>query len=165
MPSCNTTPYQWCVYWLLGLSEDLRERLKIEKGPLLGYIDCLHLWLPVGLQSIQFRPPYKVRIVRRFLMLWFNDSMWICPANERQCYNVTQSLIGWAHSQNDPCILEQTRPADLPLTIFSFKVFLGVSLGLLTQTRTADLAVSLTFFPMIYDQRVTFTLGCFQASL
>ena len=66
MPSCNITPYQWCVYWLLGLSEDLREGLK---GPLLGCIDSLRLWLPVGLQSIQFRPPYKVRIVRRFLML------------------------------------------------------------------------------------------------
>ena len=54
-------------------------------------------------------------------MPYSNDSMWICPANERQCYNVTQSLIGWAHSQNDPCILGQTRPADLPLTIFLFK--------------------------------------------
>ena len=69
MPSCNITPYQWCVYWLLGLSKDLREGLKINKGPLSGYIDSLHLWLPVGLQSIQFRPPYKVRIVRRFLTL------------------------------------------------------------------------------------------------
>ena len=49
MPSCNITPYQWCVFWLLGLSEDLREGLKINKGPLLGYIDSLHLWLPVGL--------------------------------------------------------------------------------------------------------------------
>ena len=43
--------------------------LKINKGPLLGYIDSLHLWLPVGLQNIQFRPPYKVRRVRRFLAL------------------------------------------------------------------------------------------------
>ena len=43
MPSCNITPYQWCVYWLLGLSEDLREGLKINKGPLLGFIDSLHL--------------------------------------------------------------------------------------------------------------------------
>ena len=25
------------------------------------------------------------------------------PANERRRYNVTSSLIGWAHSQNDPC--------------------------------------------------------------
>ena len=27
----------------------------------------------------------------------------MCPANERQCYNVTSSLIGWAHTQNDAC--------------------------------------------------------------
>ena len=40
-----------------GLSEDFREGPKINKGPLLGYIDSLHLCLPVGLQSIQFRPP------------------------------------------------------------------------------------------------------------
>ena len=26
-----------------------------------------------------------------------------CPANERQCYNVTSSLIGWAHTQHAPC--------------------------------------------------------------
>ena len=26
----------------------------------------------------------------------------MCPANERWCYNVTSSLIGWAHIQNDP---------------------------------------------------------------
>ena len=25
------------------------------------------------------------------------------PANERWCYTVTPSLIGWAHTQNDPC--------------------------------------------------------------
>ena len=25
------------------------------------------------------------------------------PANERRCYNVTSSLIGWVHARNDPC--------------------------------------------------------------
>ena len=25
------------------------------------------------------------------------------PANERWCYNVTSSLIGWADAQKDPC--------------------------------------------------------------
>ena len=55
-----------CIHWLLGLSEDLREGPNINKGPLLGYIDSLHLWLPVGLQSIQFWAPYKVRIVEGF---------------------------------------------------------------------------------------------------
>ena len=29
----------------------------------------------------------------------------MCPANERWCYNVTSSLIGWAHTQNDPCCM------------------------------------------------------------
>ena len=28
--------------------------------------------------------------------------LWICPVNERLHYNVTPSLIGWAHTQNDP---------------------------------------------------------------
>ena len=28
----------------------------------------------------------------------------MCPANERRCYNVTSSLIGWTHTQNDPWI-------------------------------------------------------------
>ena len=28
--------------------------------------------------------------------------LYMCPANERQRYNVTSSLIGWTHSQNDP---------------------------------------------------------------
>ena len=27
------------------------------------------------------------------------------PVNERWRYNVTSSLIGWAHKQNDPCII------------------------------------------------------------
>ena len=29
--------------------------------------------------------------------------LYMCPANERWCYIVTSSLIGWAHAQNDPC--------------------------------------------------------------
>ena len=29
--------------------------------------------------------------------------VWMFPANERRCYNVTSSLIGWVHYQNDPC--------------------------------------------------------------
>ena len=38
---------------------------------------------------------------------WFmlekpGNVLWMCPANERWRYNVTSSLIGWAHSQNHP---------------------------------------------------------------
>ena len=30
--------------------------------------------------------------------------LWMRPANERRRYNVTSSLIGWKHAQNDLCI-------------------------------------------------------------
>ena len=30
--------------------------------------------------------------------------LWMCPANERWCYIVTSSLIGWVHTQNYPCL-------------------------------------------------------------
>ena len=34
--------------------------------------------------------------------------LWVGPANERRCYIVTSSFIGWAHTQNDPCITHQS---------------------------------------------------------
>ena len=30
----------------------------------------------------------------------------LCPANERGHYNITSSLIGWVHTQNDPWVQE-----------------------------------------------------------
>ena len=29
--------------------------------------------------------------------------LYVYPANEGQRYSVTSSLIGWAHTKNDPC--------------------------------------------------------------
>ena len=36
----------------------------------------------------------------------FSTGIILCkrPANERRCYNVTSSLIGWAFTENAPCI-------------------------------------------------------------
>ena len=31
--------------------------------------------------------------------------LWMHPANERWRYIVTLSLIGWVHTQNDPCVV------------------------------------------------------------
>ena len=45
--------------------------------------------------------------------------LWMHPANERQGYNVTSSLIGWAHSQNDPYIV-----GDDLVTEFTKKTYL-----------------------------------------
>ena len=38
------------------------------------------------------------------------------PANERRRYTITSSVIGWAHTQNDPCIFD-IRIADLLSTL------------------------------------------------
>ena len=42
----------------------------------------------------------------------------MCTANEKQCYNVTLSLIGWAHAQNDPC--------DITITIIDLRSNFGL---------------------------------------
>ena len=39
------------------------------------------------------------------LVIYSGIILCMCPANERQCYIVTSPLIGWAHTQNDPCLL------------------------------------------------------------
>ena len=45
--------------------------------------------------------PYKASCI--FIIVGIILCM--CPANERRCYNVTSSLIGWVQSQNYPCIM------------------------------------------------------------
>ena len=37
-------------------------------------------------------------------MAWTGIIFCVRPANERRRYNVTSSLIGWAHTQNYPCM-------------------------------------------------------------
>ena len=57
---------------------------------------------------------YQHSQVPSFYEIWLailNDTIWSCKAriilgmgmaNERRCYNVTPSLIGWAHTKSDP---------------------------------------------------------------
>ena len=43
------------------------------------------------------------------------------PANERRCYNLTSSLIGWAHTQNDPWASAGTLLASLDPYLYGAK--------------------------------------------
>ena len=45
--------------------------------------------------------------MKQYLGLCINSGiiLCLCPANERQCYIVLLYLIGWVHTQNDPCWL------------------------------------------------------------
>ena len=51
---------------------------------------CTHLSLTTGVVALHI-PSWRPGII-----------LCMRPANERRCYIVTSSLIGWAHSQNDP---------------------------------------------------------------
>ena len=58
-------------------------------------------YLDLGLQGFylhQWRQRWEI-----WLLLWHTGiNLWMRPANERRRYIVTSSLIGWAHTRNDP---------------------------------------------------------------
>ena len=56
-------------------------------------LKCIDILAAVSFQKIL----YKIKFSIIGIIL---DS-----ADERRCYNVTLSLIGWAHFQNDTCII------------------------------------------------------------
>ena len=71
----------------------------------------------------------------------------MCPANERRRYNVTSSLIGWVHVQNDPCFLEEGFLLPVPShcfemikspNIFSFFFFVKILHGKFNSLRPSD---------------------------
>ena len=43
-----------------------------------------------------------ISVCGRYDLLPTGTILLICPANQRPCYFVTSSLIGWPHTQNDP---------------------------------------------------------------
>ena len=49
---------------------------------------------------------YSILLIQHFIYIYPGIILCVCPANERRRYNVTSSHIGWAHTQNDPCISE-----------------------------------------------------------
>ena len=49
----------------------------------------------VNTKSVDFQYKISLQILASGIILC------MCPANERQRYIVTSSLIGWAHTQND----------------------------------------------------------------
>ena len=76
------------------------------------------LWLPwVGANGdasekvcIVSRPPNYLCSSIILVSTFAGIILWMHPANERRRYIVTPSLIGWAHKQNDLCILHGENP-------------------------------------------------------
>ena len=75
-------------------------------GPVPWYIVCIslicaHIYLCGEVPKLQPFNRGTVNIVDR--VSWRQRSFYVCVQPMRRRNNVTSSLIGWAHSQNDPC--------------------------------------------------------------
>ena len=72
--------------------------------------------------------------------------LYMCPANGRRRYNVTSSLIGWAHTQNDPWT-EMEVMSHTPVTVLSspgqdcLTVYVSISSALPEDTIQREKAV------------------------
>ena len=73
------------------------------------YLDGAYIVLPKNyLRRANSGPPQgmkshrsRMSIVKKILK-YMADSRFACPANERRCYFVTTSLIGWVQTYNQP---------------------------------------------------------------
>ena len=55
---------------------------------------------------MDIHPKHDVLCLQHYIHIYMlRDHFCMRPANERRRYNVTSSRIGWAHTQNDPCII------------------------------------------------------------
>ena len=77
-----------------------------------GWSDVRNVWIAVEVVIFS---------LNEMVMLTFSGIvLFMCPANERWCYIVTLALIGWTHTQNDPCILMKFLPRGCSFDHFRF---------------------------------------------
>ena len=105
---CHISTLRWSRYMKFIPMEDkdlfilVGQSMHLNNKPNITYLlvgQCCGYWWPGNTRSqaisshgIDLAPPLPPGIIS-----------WMHPANKRRCYIVTSSLIGWAHSQNDPC--------------------------------------------------------------
>ena len=67
-------------------------------------IVTVHLWSQMKLtRSLRYK--YRGTMMDVINPQIIRDHFMYATANERRCYIVTSSLIGWAHTQNDPWVM------------------------------------------------------------
>ena len=82
--------------------------LRLQMGMATIHMGCVvTAWLTECKNKLLYY--YNVTATPLPLPIFASIILCMCPANERWCYTVTPSLIGWAHTQNAPCICSKTR--------------------------------------------------------
>ena len=123
--------HSWCIYqqlvWLQVLAHNFFYTSNACK---IRYAKCTAYWTRdyIYLTRYSNNTIYSTVIYQLYVQ-WqetliiahdYQPGIILCmhPANERQRYNVTLSLIGWVHSQYDPWLLLQQ---ELPERIWYFQ--------------------------------------------
>ena len=81
-----------CKCWSLGMDKWIHSTL---------YNECNYLYM------LEWKLNHWKRLMRSHKItrqLWARIMLFMRQTNERGHCNVTSSLIGWAHSQDDPCL-------------------------------------------------------------
>ena len=105
----------WCRTWLMDITDvmfhsrplrfNVRERTKLKI-----LISVQPRQYTIGSRNNTVWYNATLHTARRTTVEHRSDSLYLetiscmCPTNERQHYNVTSSLVSWAHTQSDPCV-------------------------------------------------------------
>ena len=92
---------------------------------------------------------------QKLCMYITGNILWMLPANERWLYIVTSSLIGWAHTQNDPRYHHQ-RMCYCHCAYHMFPAWCHVAMWM-RQAVVPTLATTLTGRPVGWWRRLTFS--------
>ena len=128
--------------------------------------------------------PSKIKLFQFVYVIWplFQIFMWnhggtagiilcMCPGNKRRCYIVTSSLIGWAHTQNDPwnCSLYDACHYSVTALLWSCLAYfpgylvlvycLELTLGSVTSSASVD-GVVLLWWGLPELQGLNYRSGC-----
>ena len=75
----------------------------ITRDASLCYVIITLFYITFTLQIMSIKVTYPDIVVSNIPITLRRGSFCVCPQPIRVCYNTTQALIVWAHTQNDPC--------------------------------------------------------------
>ena len=103
------SPGRSCVGMLYSNIYILRSMFTVTaSGILVLYFSCIHLYTKIMYRTVRWQ--YRISQIAQIFGLAPRLILAMGSANERRRYSVTSSLIGLAHSQNDPCGLSRFEP-------------------------------------------------------
>ena len=109
MTTTKQSTTKHCAYFIgYTVKTFLFLRNRSEWNEYFGRIIYLVWLIKVALHAVVWDQkctfPCRHQFQEMAIILYTGLILGLCPANERRCYFVTTSLIGWVQAQNQPCV-------------------------------------------------------------